>query len=85
MQVLNRTPAWRMTCKPYTTSTPDLPNMTWKPGLPQGDVATGVGIYISLPSEQGEINIQIQASASSISTPLQAESIALVSAANITS
>ena len=29
------------------------------PGLPGVDVATGVGIYISLPSEQGEINIQI--------------------------
>ena len=48
-------------------------------------MATGVGIYISLPSEQGQINIQIQASASSTSTPLQAESIALASAANIAS
>lgn len=55
------------------------------PGLPRGDVATRVGIYISLPSEQGEINIQIQASASSASTPLQAESSALAFAANIAS
>ena len=55
------------------------------PGLPQGEVATGVGIFISIPSDQGEINVQVQASASSTSTSLQAEAIALTSAAHIAS
>ena len=55
------------------------------PGLLPDEVATCVGIYISIPFAQGEINIQIQASATSTSTPLQAEAIPLSSAAYIAS
>mgnify|MGYP005845974869 CR=1 FL=1 len=46
------------------------------PGLLQGDVATGVGVYISLPLNQLEINVQIQASAPPTSTPQHAEVLA---------
>ena len=55
------------------------------PSLPPGEVATGVRIYISIPFVQGEINVQVEASATSTSTPLQAEAIALTSAAHIAS
>ncbi|VAI61129.1 unnamed protein product [Triticum turgidum subsp. durum] len=53
------------------------------PGLLQGDVATGVGVYISLPLNQLEINVQIQASAPPTSTPLHAEALALSFAAKV--
>uniref|UniRef100_A0A8R7UJH7 Uncharacterized protein n=1 Tax=Triticum urartu TaxID=4572 RepID=A0A8R7UJH7_TRIUA len=36
-----------------------------------------VGVFISLPSNRGEINVQVQASAPPTSTPLQAEALAL--------
>ena len=53
------------------------------PGLARGHVGTGIGVYISMPSDQGEISIQVQASASSTSTPLQAEAVALSCAAHL--
>lgn len=43
------------------------------PGIGQGQVGTSVGIYICIPLDQGEINIQVQASAHPTSTPLQAD------------
>ncbi|XP_044342833.1 uncharacterized protein [Triticum aestivum] len=55
------------------------------PGLLQGQVGTGVGIFISLPSNGGEINVQVQASAPPTSTPLQAEALALNFAAYLAS
>ncbi|XP_048557561.1 uncharacterized protein LOC125538345 [Triticum urartu] len=55
------------------------------PGLLQGEVATGVGVYISMPFNQKEINVQVQASASPTSTPLQAEALALSFAAHLAS
>uniref|UniRef100_A0A8R7UVC7 Reverse transcriptase zinc-binding domain-containing protein n=1 Tax=Triticum urartu TaxID=4572 RepID=A0A8R7UVC7_TRIUA len=53
------------------------------PGLLHGTAATGVGIYISLPHDQKEVSVQIQASTSITSTPLQAEAFALLLAAKV--
>jgi hypothetical protein len=38
-------------------------------GLKAGEVATGIGVFISVPSQQGELNVQIQASAPPTLTP----------------
>ncbi|XP_044444408.1 uncharacterized protein [Triticum aestivum] len=53
------------------------------PGLTQGSVATGIGIYLSLPQDQLEVNVQIQASTVITDTPLQAEALALLLAARV--
>ncbi|XP_044415512.1 uncharacterized protein [Triticum aestivum] len=53
------------------------------PGLVQGSVATGVGIYLSWPQDQIEVNVQIQASAPATSSPIQAEAFALSFAAHL--
>ncbi|XBH90806.1 hypothetical protein VPH35_082361 [Triticum aestivum] len=55
------------------------------PGLLQGEVAIDVGVYISMPFNQKEINVQVQASTSPTSTPLQAEALALSFAAHLAS
>lgn len=46
-------------------------------------MGTGVGLYFCIPSNQGEINIQVQALAPPTSTPLQAEVVALACAAQL--
>lgn len=53
------------------------------PGLPQGSAATGVGVYLSLPQDPMEVNVQIQASTVTTDTPLQAEALALLLAAQV--
>lgn len=53
------------------------------PSLPQGEVATGVGIYISLAQDQ--VNVQIQASAPPTTSPLHAEALALSFVAQVAS
>ena len=46
-------------------------------------MGTDIGVYFCIPSNQGEINIQVQASAPPTSTPLQAEVVALACAAQL--
>ena len=46
-------------------------------------MGTGIGVYFGIPSNQGEINIQVQALAPPTSTPLQAEVVALACAAQL--
>lgn len=41
------------------------------PGLKAGEVATGIEVHILVPSQQGELNVQIQASAPATHSPLQ--------------
>nr|XP_045083744.1 uncharacterized protein LOC120962928 [Aegilops tauschii subsp. strangulata] len=53
------------------------------PGLVQASVATGVGVYLSWPKDQFEINVQIQASAPATSSPIQAKALALSFAAHL--
>lgn len=53
------------------------------PGLPQGAAATGIGVYLSLPQDQMEVNVQIQASTIITNSPLQAEALALLLAAQV--
>nr|XP_020200447.1 uncharacterized protein LOC109786279 [Aegilops tauschii subsp. strangulata] len=53
------------------------------PGLPQGAAATGIGVYLSLPQDHMEVNVQIQASATITNSPLQDEALALLLAAQV--
>lgn len=53
------------------------------PGLPQGAAATGVGVFLCFFQDQVEVNVQIQASTSITNSPLQAEALALLFAAQV--
>ena len=55
------------------------------PGLLHGAVATGIGVYLVLPQDRFEINVQIQASAPPTTSPLHAEALALSFAAQVAS
>ncbi|VAI80150.1 hypothetical protein VPH35_125532 [Triticum aestivum] len=54
-------------------------------GLLQGAVTTGVGVYLPLPQDRFEINVQIQASALPTTSPLHAEALALSFPAQVAS
>lgn len=58
---------------------------SWKnakiPGLVAGTTATGIGIFMQIPEGDHCTKVQIQASAPTTSTPLQAEAVALLLAA----
>ena len=53
------------------------------PGLVHGTTATGVGVFLCFLQDQAEVNVQIQASTQNTSTPLQAEALAFLLAAQI--
>ncbi|XP_044413961.1 uncharacterized protein [Triticum aestivum] len=53
------------------------------PGLTQGMVATSIGVYLCLPQDPTEINVQIQASSADTDSPLKAEALALLLAAQV--
>ena len=53
------------------------------PGLTQGMVATGIGVYLCLPQDPTEINVQVQASSADTDSPLKAEALALLLAAQV--
>ena len=53
------------------------------PGLTQGMVATGIGVYLCLPQDPTEINVQVQASSADTDSPLKAEAFALLLAAQV--
>lgn len=46
-------------------------------------MGTGIDVFISIPSDQGELNVRVQASAPPTSTPLQDEAVALSCAAHL--
>lgn len=53
------------------------------PGLLNGAAATGVGVFLNFFQGQTEVNVQIQASAPITNSPLQAEALALLLAAQV--
>ena len=54
------------------------------PGLPNGSVATGIGVFLKFVQGHKNVDVQVQASAPTTTSPIQAEALALLLAAKIT-
>ena len=54
------------------------------PGLPNGSVATGIGVFLKFVQGNKYVDVQVQASAPTTTSPIQAEALSLLLAAKIT-
>ena len=57
--------------------------MLQNPGPPPNHKATEIGVYISMMQDQRQVSIYVQGHAPLVSTPLEAEALALCMAANV--